>query len=69
MKKGDTVKYVGEDTDKLKNQTGTVIRKIRRCDKELWEVNFGNGIGIHPALEENLTIVSRQFQLLLPFMD
>ena len=69
MKIGYTVKYVGEDIDKLKNQKGKVIGKTRFNDKEMWEVNLGNGIGIHPALEKNLEIVSRQFQLQFSFMN
>lgn len=69
MKPRYTVKYVGVDVDKLKNQKGEVIDKTRFNDREMWNVKFGNGIGTHPALEENLEIVSRQFQLLFQFNE
>ena len=69
MKPGYTVKYNDNDNDELKNQTGKVVRKIRFHDRELWEVDFRNGIGIRPALEKNLEIVSCQFQLKFAFME
>ncbi len=69
MKIGYTVRYFGEDVDKLKNKTGKVVGKTRFNDKEMWKVNFENGIGIHPALEENLEIVNRQVQLEFSFME
>jgi hypothetical protein len=69
MKPRYTVKYVGVDVDKLKNQKGEVLDKTRFNGREMWNVKFRNGLGIHPALEENLEIVNRQFQLFFQFNE
>jgi hypothetical protein len=73
MKPCYTVKCLGKSVIGLKNQKGKIVEEMAfsglAYPNKLWQANFGNDIGIHSVPQDDLEIVSCQFQLKFSFME